>query len=104
MLLLLLAAASTVDGYRTGHELYPQCSKTQCLDYVAGVMDANFLWAKMANTHSFCVPKPVNLGQINTVFIRYMNRHPSQRKLSGANILVLALEDAYPCPEPKRRR
>ena len=46
---------------------------------------------------SICQPDGVTRSQNADVFVKYLNNHPGELHLGGAELVVLALSEAFPC-------
>lgn len=46
---------------------------------------------------SYCVPTDLTIGQLGTIFARYINNHPETWNLAASGILRMALRDSFPC-------
>ena len=98
----------------TGAELLQQCKGAinfrdnsgstnfkvgQCLGYISGLTDSeNYYHKKRSrNSHNFCIPKDVTLGQEVMVVVKYLESHPEKLRESRFILAKTALANAFPC-------
>jgi Rap1a immunity proteins len=72
-----------------------------CIGYVAGISDALSLTRTVLNNGTNCTPVGVTTGQLADVALDYLYRHPGDRHLSAAVIVVSAMGEAW-CNTPQR--
>jgi hypothetical protein len=48
-----------------------------------------------------CIPPKVNRRQILDVVLQYMERHPEQRHLFAAVLVLFAIAEKFPCSQEK---
>lgn len=96
---LLLSIAPADSSFRSGNEMYANCSadastpaKTLSLGYVMGAADA-------VETAVACPNPRVGVGQMHDVFCAYLQKHPETRDKSGGYLAALAFAEAWPCPK-----
>jgi hypothetical protein len=100
LLTIALVAASLSNSVHAaeGHELMRICvddsDDATCRTFVAGVMSAI---VEFDVKTSICQPDGVNRSQNADVFVKYLNNHPGELHLSGAELVVRAVSEAFPC-------
>lgn len=99
---------SPVDAsYISGNQLYQDCvadksdsvyysKSARCSAYIVGAVDAWELAAAMTN-RPLCVPDSVTVGQLKDVVEAYLRANPAKRHYSGANLVGLAINEAFGC-------
>lgn len=118
VLLVAGSPAASQVTYRTGNNLYADCTTREdsplyyqndaaCTLYVLGVNDAfaqapdvaSLLREEPANStpEMLCVPIGVQAGQLRDVVLAYLRSNPATRHQSAAWLVLLALRAAYPC-------
>ena len=98
-----LAPAQAIQAFETGNDLYRKCPSTHCRSYVAGVVDALWVFANARRVYTFCVPETVTSIQITDMYINYLRDNPSERHHASASTILAMLEKKFPCPRRKRR-
>ncbi|MGA2086582.1 MAG: Rap1a/Tai family immunity protein, partial [Terracidiphilus sp.] len=74
-----------------------------CLGYLSGVTDTYLFWKYTNNTQKAkvyvpaCIPEGATNFELARVVVKYLNDHPNQLHKSYRLLVMLALEDAYPC-------
>ncbi len=70
-----------------------------CERYVVGVLDSYQVATVLLkpSIKAFCLPKGGTTDQMIKVVIKYLENHPEQLHLPAANVIYLALDDAFPC-------
>jgi hypothetical protein len=53
----------------------------------------------LATIKRYCVPESATVEQAGDVFCKYLKDRPAERQKSAAELLVLALNDAWPCKQ-----
>lgn len=75
----------------------------RCLGYLSGVRDTYLFWKNTNNTQKAkayvpaCIPEEATNFELARVVVKYLNDHPNQLHKSYRLLVMLALEDAYPC-------
>jgi len=59
--------------------------------YVAGISDAY--------NDLICKPENTQLGQLWGVVAKYLKAHPERWNRPASELILVALQDAYPCPK-----
>jgi hypothetical protein len=91
-------------GFVTGNRLLEICSPVQqptCYAYVEGVTDdaqSTFSALHMQQHALFCLPQGVTSRQLVDIATNYLRDHPEQRHTVASANVVLALANAFPCP------
>ena len=107
---LLFSAAASADekdrprGWTSGTELVAQCSQVldqfstgACMGYVvaaAEIADSGHL-----KGYRSCIPRDVTKGQLQDAVKKHLAKHPEQLEYIGYQVVVVALVDAFPCPD-----
>jgi len=75
-----------------------------CMGYIGGVVDADKIWQsppsktlKKSDVPDYCFPKDTQMGQIHRVVVKYLEDNPQTLYSSAADLIRLALHDAFPC-------
>jgi hypothetical protein len=74
-----------------------------CFGYLSGVADTYVFWKYTNNTQKAkvyipaCIPEEATTFELARVVVKYLNDHPNQLHNSYRLLVMLALEDAYPC-------
>jgi len=99
-------------GYIDGNMLLEKCDsvsssldRTECLGYVAGVMDAAVTMLDSLRAASstkvptmYCLPTGgIQLGQASRVTLKWLKDHPEKHHLRGDVLVMMAMSDAFPC-------
>ena len=71
---------------------YDMIRSAKIVGYVSGVIDAR------QNENTLCIPDEVDLGQRVSAVETWIEAHPDQLQQRGDALVVLALNDAFPCP------
>ena len=104
---MLLAAAlqtSTFSAFQSGNELFGMCSEpkgselfyqlhSECRGFIVGVSDLH----EALNLRRYCLPKGVTEGQLTDVAVQWIQSHPAERYYAGAELVIKALSEAFPC-------
>jgi hypothetical protein len=105
--LLLLAALPrpAAAGFFSGNEIYESCNAPSntagegtCIGFVAGVAGASQFFF-LDRPGRFCMPSSVTLGQLKDVFLKYLRENPARRNQDGSLLVILAIQEAWPCPK-----
>lgn len=103
VLLSLLFICSTAQAqFQSGNDLHqdinassPQ-SNMYALGYIIGVTDS-FIGT------AICIPKGVSQGQLMDVVKNFLARAPQARNLPANVIVMVAVEEHWPCPKGKKK-
>ncbi len=78
-----------------------------CLGYIGGFLGSHMLIVSLAESQPlFCTPKVglkrrgVQVGQAARIIVKWLTDHPKDLHLDVDILTLLALADAFPCPEP----
>jgi hypothetical protein len=96
------------DSFMTGNRLFDLCKPDApaCWNYVSGVADAVMLleaFSRVLRTGTdrtafqACIPSGVTIRQMVDIATRFLERHPQTRHTSGAALIMVALNEAFPC-------
>jgi len=92
-ILLELADDRPVQGVES-----PKMKAAVCVGYVRGVVDG----MAMGKPKYYCLPAELNWTQAVRVIVKYLKGNPAVTMDSNASgNIVIALMDAFPCPEAK---
>jgi len=90
---LAVSMVGTVQaGLTTGNHLMKHCISAPdsfCAGYIKAVIDTNHAL--------FCVPPKVTNRQIINITIIYLHDHPEKLDRSAPNLVINALQAAFPC-------
>jgi hypothetical protein len=62
------------------------------------------LGAALVSMKHYCIPKGVTLEQMGDVFCKYLAEKPAERQKAAAELLVSALNGAWPCVKSDGQR
>lgn len=65
------------------------------LSYVNGVMDSF--------DGAVCVPANITLNQSASIARKYIKAHPESWNVSGAALVLMSIQEAFPCPKAKSK-
>src|SRR5262249_52477584 len=102
-----LKPMDTTDGLASACRLYVQLANkalpattsdkyTQagfCVGYMAGFAHAT----SSMSAPDFCLPDSINLGEVVKAFLKYVDEHSQELRLSAKVTVPRALQQAYPC-------
>lgn len=112
--LLAMAAAATASApvplpvdkrnpiFITGDQLEAMCNAPDigsCVRYVEGAADLYAVFHNSVQIGEACVPQSTNSLQAKDVVVAFIKNHPEVRRLTGAAVVVGALNEAFPCPK-----
>ena len=112
ILLLLFFLSSEFSFAVSGNELKEMCSKANakgerwdavsfsgCIHYIDGVMEASSLiyYSDITKDKLYCIPNGVTRGQGMSIVEKYLEDNPSLLHNSGAELVISAFIDAFPC-------
>jgi hypothetical protein len=121
LLAVLIPFSAYAGGANTGNDFYKTCGTSDqfIVGYIGGVLDRRqdeidwFLPRAKAQgeteagraivddlnfvRRNICLPDGADLYQARDIFCKYLGEHPETRHLSGAVLVVDALEQAWPC-------
>jgi hypothetical protein len=90
--------------WTSGTDLSAQCSHVQdqfstgaCTGYV--VAAAEIADSGRLKGYRSCIPKDVTKGQLQDVVNKHLAKHPEQLEYIGYQVVVVALVEAFPCPD-----
>ena len=75
-----------------------------CRGYLTGVADAMTAYnARNKSRHdsspnSSCIPEGVSAEQLRQVWVKYSTETPENLHLAAAGLVIVAFEQAWPCP------
>ena len=107
--LALSISSSAYCAFMSGTDLVENCKAftakgavigrdTLCYAYIAGVTDSHIA-TRMGEElpPSFCLPDQTNTTQLVLVVKKYLDEHPEKLYLDASSLVLLALNEAYPC-------
>jgi hypothetical protein len=110
VVLLFAAAASAEEKERpprvwtSGTDLAARCSQVldqfsigACAGYI--VAAAEIADSGRLKGYRSCIPKDVTKGQLQDVVNKHLTKHPEQLEYIGYQVVVVALVEAFPCPD-----
>lgn len=75
-----------LDFYKIGH----------CQGLIGGMMDVLDRNNSQPLLRS-CPPGNASMGQTTRIVVRYLQNHPEQLHLSDTRLVLMAIQDAFPC-------
>jgi len=120
VLTVLTAAAVSAKSSNyvfTGKDIYESCThavtgldKTGdyddhrfgvCAGYVAGIVDFHTVATTVESlpVDMFCLPRNISTAQVIRTVTHYLKENPEHHQDLAAYLVILALHEAYPCPE-----
>ena len=120
LVFFFVLAASTVNAKSsnyvfTGKDMYESCThaiagldKTGdyddhrfgvCAGYIAGIVDFHTVATTVQSlpVDMFCLPKNISTAQVIRTVTRYLEDNPGKLHDLAAYLVILALQEAYPC-------
>ena len=110
VVLLLCSTAAPADEnsrsrmWTSAAELMAQCGQVldqfstgACMGYLvaaAEIADSGHL-----KGYRSCIPKDVTKGRLQDVVRKHVAKHPEQSEYIGYQVVVVALVEAFPCPD-----
>ena len=77
-------------------------SQIYCRTFIEGALNAQVHFASSYQFHrDYCLPWTQVENKIAEIFIKYVEEHPQYYNKPAIFNLFYALNDAFPCPEPK---
>jgi hypothetical protein len=102
---MLILALASVSAFQTGNNLQRTCMPVNhCISYVVGAVDAFDIATLATGVRLFCAPDNISQGQAADIFARYIEQHPERRHLAGADLVLAAMTDAFPCTERRKKK
>jgi hypothetical protein len=101
-LLLASPAAFSQVGFDSGRDLLASCEDPahlpECTQYIAGVLDAHaYDLSRFGSPRDFCIPEDLTMEELERVVVKWLKAHPEKLRVTAANLVVLALSDAFKC-------
>ena len=105
---LSFASTSATAEYVSGNKLNELCSSSDpaelmfCIGFITGVADGV---VALPNQHGLlprlqaCMSPNAPPGQIAAVVSRYLSTHPEKLHISASALAIVALLEAFPCPQ-----
>lgn len=70
-----------------------------CLGLVQGVINTNRIYQSMVGNRAlFCTPDSFINNQGVRIVAKYLYEHPEKLHMNDTLLVIMALEDAFPCP------
>mgnify|MGYP003703210173 CR=1 FL=1 len=93
----LMRACASSRYTRAGRE-----RRRYCAGFVSGVEEAIRLLEHTGRSEfRLCTPITVSASSLAEVYMKYGEGHEGERADPAAEVVLHALREAYPCPEPK---
>ncbi len=102
--------------FEDGNELLKACWETErannkgtdinytdalrCLEFIQGIIQMNsyYIVSKKVQKPAFCIPpQDIPIGQATSIVVKYLKNHPEKLHFVAVGLVVLALEEAFPC-------
>jgi hypothetical protein len=101
-LVLASSTASAQVGFLSGSALLESCEdparRPECSRYIAGVLDAHsYDLSRFGNPRDLCAPEDITIEELEGVVVKWLKGHPGKLRVTGANLVILALSDAFKC-------
>lgn len=99
---LLLMCGVAQAQFQSGNDLHKDIndssaqSNMYALGYIVGVTDT------LIGT-TICIPQGVSQGQLMDVVKNFLNRAPQARNLPANVLVMVAVEEHWPCPKGKKK-
>lgn len=79
---------------------------TACQAYISGVLDYNGTLKALGTepSLSICFPRPIPIADMQKIVLRYIERNPPVDAFAAAPAVIMALAEAFPCKQQRRRR
>jgi Rap1a immunity proteins len=68
-----------------------------CLGYLAGISDMRGLIEQVPNISPECTPQEVTMAQKTRILMKYLNSHPEELHRPSVVLVVIAMNEAFPC-------
>lgn len=87
----------------TGNSLYADCTNgpASAIGFCYGRVQGFMLGWEMASGETsanvFCRPAGTTMGQTGDIIVKYLREHPEQRHADWRPLILLALNQAWPC-------
>jgi hypothetical protein len=77
-----------------------------CTSYVAGVIDYHMLLQSLGTnpTMPFCMPESVSMQQAAVIVMAFLKTAPQHDAFVAASAIPLAINKAFPCAAPKKKK
>jgi len=101
-LLLLCGVSQAQSQYQSGNNLHADMNAASigvrmfAFGYVIGVVDTVI-------GKELCIPKDVTQGQLEEVVKNFLDTKPQVRHLPADLIVIIALDQYWPCPKGKKK-
>ncbi len=91
-------------SFISGNQLWEICRIQQnvelCRAFVVGVIDGvNWSAGATGGKGPYCYPKKIKMTRLQSVAVKWLEKHPNLRHQSAANLVVVALAETFPCPK-----
>lgn len=100
----LFLYASTRADFKNGEELHGVCrtpndpqAQAYCVGYVAAIADVLGTGKGTISGWRACIPPKTTQGQVATIAIQWLEKHPENRIFGANNLVAQALASAFPC-------
>ncbi len=122
LIVFFVLAAATVSAKSsnyvfTGKDIYESCTHAVtgldkagdyddhrfgvCAGYIAGIVDFHTVATTVESlpVDMFCLPKNISTARVIRDVTRYLEDNPEKLHDLAGYLVILALSEAYPCPE-----
>ena len=105
VLVVLFCSHSTWAAFKTGNDLYNDCSQERspawvgCYGYIQAIADA-FQAENRINGYIACPPPTAQAGQLIDVVMNHLRVNAARRHYDAVGLVAHALSDAFPCSRP----
>ena len=68
-----------------------------CAGYITGTIESIAIWTAGSSHIPYCLPENATNDQIISVIRKYLDANPEKLHLDGAELIIDAISDAFPC-------
>ena len=91
---------SFISGKQLWEICHTQKNAELCRAFVVGVIDGvNWNAGAAGGKRPYCYPKQTKMTRLQSVAVKWLEKHPNLRHQSAANLVVVALAETFPCPK-----
>ncbi len=73
-----------------------------CVGYISGINDLHASFVSSVSCFDppkYCAPQPADSKQLVEIIVRFLTDHPEDLQFHGSDIILVALKEAFPCPQ-----
>jgi Rap1a immunity proteins len=90
----------------TGDDLLSWCEEPElntysfaCIAYIHAIRRTHAFAVRSGRQPLYCMSGRVTVEQTRRITVKYLREHPELLPLPGADLVIMALGEAYPCEE-----